>query len=206
MALLNEGDRQRIAAAIGALEQHTQAEVVVAVVGRSTHAWLPRAAFGFAAALSAGLAFLEGFPNFDGRLALFVELVVGFAVFAVSGLAPLERLLLSRVEARREVEERAFALFARHGIYRTRARTGVLLLVSELERHVVILGDEAIDGRLGPAGWQAHVDHLVHAIRRGEAARGILEVLDRLGGVLAELAPASQQNDDELPNAVIEEP
>jgi putative membrane protein len=206
MALLDDADRQRIEAAIGALEQRTQAEVVVAIVKRSTHAWLPRAVVAFAAALSAGLGFLEGLPNVDGRFSLFVELVVGFAVFALCGLPPVERLLVSRAEARREVEERAFALFARHGIYRTRAHTGVLLLVSELERHVVILGDRAIHGRLGQAGWQSHIDHLLLAIRRGEAARGILDVLERLAGVLAELAPAGEQNDDELPNAVIEEP
>jgi len=206
VALLDDADRKRIEAAIGALEERTQAEVVVAVVGRSTHAWLQRAVVAFAAALVAGLGFLEILPHLDARLALFVELAVGLAVFVLFGLLPLERLLVARSRVKSAVEERAFALFARRGLYRTRSHTGVLLLVSELERHVVILGDQAIDARLGQAGWQAHIDHLVLAIRNGEAARGILEVLDRLGGVLAELSPAEAQNDDELSNAVIQEP
>jgi putative membrane protein len=206
MALLDDADRKRIEAAIRALETRTQAEVVVAVVGRSTHAWLERAVVAGAAALVAGLAFLEALPHVDGRLALFVELGVGFAAFALLGLTPLERLLVSRARASREVEERAFALFARHGLYRTRSHAGVLLLVSERERRVVILGDQAIDARLGQAGWQAHIDQLVLAIRHGEAARGILDLLDRLGGVLAELCPAEAQNDDELSNTVIQEP
>jgi putative membrane protein len=206
MALLDDADRARIEAAIGALEKRTQAEVVVAVLGRSTHAWLERAVVASAAALVAGLAFLEALPHVDGRLALFVELGVGFAAFALFGLTPLERLLVSRARAGREVEERAFALFARRGLYRTRSHTGVLLLVSERERRVVILGDQAIDARLGQAGWQSHIDQLVLAIRQGEAARGILELLDQLGGVLAELSPPEAQNDDELSNAVIQEP
>lgn len=206
MALLDDTDRKRIEAAIAAVEQRTEAEVVVAVVGRSTHAWLERAVVGFGVALFAGLAFLELLPHVDARLALFVELVAGFGAFALFGLGPLERSLVARAATRRQVEERAFALFARHGLYRTRSHTGVLLLVSELERQVVILGDEAIHARLGQAGWQEHIDHLVAAIRRGEAARGILEVLEKLGGVLAELAPAGEQNDDELPNTVIQEP
>jgi putative membrane protein len=206
MPLLNEVDQSRIEAAIATLEQRTQAEVVVAVVGRSTHAWIQRAIVGFGVALFAGLAFLEVLPHLDPRLSLFVELVAGFAVFALFGLAPLERLLVAPPLARRQVEERAFALFARRGLYRTRSHTGVLLLISELERQVVILGDEAIHGRLGQAGWQEHVDHLVAAIRRGEATRGILEVLEKLGGVLAEIAPPEEQNDDELPNTVIQEP
>ena len=78
--------------------------------------------------------------------------------------------------------------------------------MSELERHAVILGDTAIHARLGQAGWQAHIDHVIAAIRKGEAARGILETLERLGTVLAEIAPAGERNDNELSNAVIEEP
>ncbi|HEV8551037.1 MAG TPA: TPM domain-containing protein, partial [Polyangiaceae bacterium] len=108
--------------------------------------------------------------------------------------------------AKRAVMDHAFELFARHGLYRTRDHTGVLLLISELERQVVILGDQAIHGRLGAEGWQAHVDHVILAIQRGRAAEGVLEVLERLGTLLAELAPPGEQNDDELPNAVIEEP
>lgn len=206
MALLSEPECKRIESAIAELEQRTAAEVVVAVVGRSTETVVERSLVAFAVALMAGLAWLQALPRFDARYSLCVELVVGFAAFALGGLRPVERLLVSRRAVRRQVEEHAFSLFARHGLNRTRAQTGVLLLISELERHVVILGDKAIDARLGQAGWQAHIEHLVAAIRRGEALTGILEVLERLGVVLAEVAPAGEQNDDELPNTVIQEP
>ncbi|HEX5099926.1 MAG TPA: TPM domain-containing protein [Polyangiaceae bacterium] len=206
MRLLTESECKRIESAIGELEKRTEAEVVVAVVRRSTQTTLERALVAFAVALVAGLAWLEALPRLDARYVLVVELAVGFAAFAFFGLRALERLLVSRSAARRQVEQHASALFARHGLYRTRSQTGVLLLVSELERQVVILGDKAIDARLGQTGWQAHIDHLVAAIRRGVAAQGILEVLERLGAVLAEVAPAEEQNDDELPNTVIQEP
>ena len=206
MALLSEADRKRIEGAIGELEQRTAAEVVVAVVGRSGAHVAERALAGFAVALAAGLAFFEAFPAFDPRYALLVELAAGFAGFALFGVPALERLLVSRAAARRAVEEHAFAVFARRGLYRTRSHTGVLLLVSELERHAVILGDEAIHGRLGVGGWQAHIDRVVAAIRRGDAARGIVETLEALGPELAALAPPGERNDDELPNAVIVEP
>jgi len=206
MRLLTESECKRIESAIGELEKRTEAEVVVAVVRRSTQTTLERALVAFAVALVAGLAWLEALPRLDARYVLVVELAVGFAAFAFFGLRALERLLVSRSAARRQVEQHASALFARHGLYRTRSQTGVLLLVSELERQVVILGDKAIDARLGQAGWQAHIDHLVAAIRRGVAAQGILEVLERLAAVLAEVAPAGEQNDDELPNTVIQEP
>jgi putative membrane protein len=206
MALLNASECQRIESAIAELEKRTEAEVVVAVVGRSTPTTLERALVAFTFALVAGLAWLEALPRLDARYALCVELASGLLAFALFGLRPLERWLVSRRAARGRVQEHAHALFARHGLYRTRSQTGVLLLVSELERQVVILGDKAIDGRLGQAGWQAHIDHLVAAIRRGQALTGILEVLERLGAVLAELSPAGEQNADELPNTVIQEP
>jgi putative membrane protein len=206
MSLLSKDECERIEAAIGELEKRTAAEIVVAVVGRSTHTLALRALLAFGAALASGFAFLELAPSFDARLSTFVELVVGFGSFALFGVGSLERLLVPREAARREVEAHAFALFARHGLYRTRSHTGVLLLVSELERHAVILGDSAIDARLGKQGWQAYIDHVVSAIRRGEPARGILEVLDKLGAALAEVAPPEALNDNELSNRVIQEP
>ncbi len=206
MALLEASECQRIESAIAELETRTHAEVVVAVVGRSTHTTVQRALLAFTFALVAGLAWLEALPRLDARYVLCVELAAGLAAFALLGVRPLERLLVSRAAARRQVEEHALELFARHGLYRTRSQAGVLLLVSELERQAVILGDKAIDARLGQAGWQAHLDHVLAAIRRGEAVQGILEVLGRLGAVLAEVAPAGEQNDDELPNTVIQEP
>jgi uncharacterized membrane protein len=45
----------------------------------------------------------------------------------------------------------------------------------------------------------------VAAIRPGRAAAGLVEVLGELTPVLAEIAPPEAQNDNELPNAVLEE-
>jgi putative membrane protein len=204
MKLFDEADKQRIEAAIAELETRSAAEVVVAVVPHSGRPWLGRAVASFALALMAGVCFIELSP-YDPLWSPFVELGVALVAFAVLGLRPLERRLVAPAVAKREVEEEAFALFARRGLYRTRARTGVLILLSELERRAVILGDEAIHARLGNEGWQAHIDRIVEAIHRGEAARGVVEVLAELTRVLAEIAPPSGANDDELSNRVVEE-
>jgi putative membrane protein len=205
MKLLDASQKQRIEAAIGELEQRTAAEVVVAVVPSSGRPWLTRSFVAFAVGLLAALLFLDFAPELDPRFGLCVELVVTFAVFALLGWRSLERLLIAPALARREVEEHAFALFTRRGLHRTRGRTGVLILLSELERRAVILGDEGIHARLGDEGWKSHVDRIVAAIRGGRAAAGLVEVLGELAAVLAEIAPPEAQNDNELPNAVLEE-
>lgn len=205
MRLFDTNDKQRIESAIAALETHTAAEVVVAVVPHSGRPWVTRAFVAFACGLVAAALVLDARPAGDPRLALVVELAVTFAVFALFGVAPLERLLIAPGLAAREVEEHAFAVFARRGLYRTSGHTGVLILLSELERRAVILGDEAIHTRLGERGWREHIDRIVTGIRAGRAADGVVEVLGRLTEVLAELAPPVGANENELPNAVLDE-
>jgi putative membrane protein len=205
MTLFDAAQKQRIEAAIAELEQHTRAEVVVAVVPHSTRPWVMRSLASFACGLVAALLFLDFAPALDPRLALCLELLVMLAAFALFGARPLERLLISPRAAGHEVEQHAFALFARRGLHRTRGHTGVLILLSELERRAVILGDAGIHAELGDHGWQGHVDRIVGAIRRGQAADGLVEVLGELARVLAEIAPAEAQNDNELPNTVVDE-
>jgi putative membrane protein len=204
--LLSSDEKQRIEAAIGALERRTAAEVVVAVVPHSGRPWLARATAAFGLGLAGAAAYLEWFRVPEPLWALVVEVGVVLASFALLGWQPLERLLVTPRVAARDVMERAFAIFTQRGLSRTKGHTGVLILLSELERRVVILGDEAIHARVGEQGWQAYIDRIVDAIKRGQAARGVEEVLRDLTPLLAEIAPPSDANDNELPDRVLDEP
>jgi putative membrane protein len=115
----------------------------------------------------------------------------------------LERLLISKRAAEQAVEVRAFAVFAGRGLHRTRERTGLLILLSELERRVVILGDSGIHAVVGEGGWRVHVDRIVQAIHDGRAGQGVLETLEVLEPVLAERAPRSADDTNELENRVV---
>jgi putative membrane protein len=79
----------------------------------------------------------------------------------------------------------------------------MLILVSELERRVVILGDRGIHERVGDAGWQEHVDHVIDAIHRGELARGLLDVIERLGATHAAANPVRGDDTNELPDELV---
>jgi putative membrane protein len=128
---------------------------------------------------------------------------VGVLLFVLFGRGAPARLLLPRAETGRAVERRAFELFAARGLHRTRDRTGMLILVSELERRVVILGDEGIHASVGDGGWREHVDHVIAAIQRGNPLDGLLEVIERLGAVHAERLPVRPDDANELPDDVI---
>jgi len=202
-SILSEADAREVEAAVARVESQSAAEVVVAVVPRSHDYWQGRVLLTVGWAVAGGLAFLRLEPWRDPALALLVELVVGAAVYAASGLAPLRRLLVSKAGVARAVSARAFQLFAERGLYATRGRTALLIFVSELERRVVLLGDHAIHSELGQTGWDAQVEILLRNIRAGEAKRGLLEVLEQLEPHLASVAPRAADDVNELPDAVL---
>jgi putative membrane protein len=203
MSLLSDADCTQIENAVRALEKKSATELVVAVVPKSADYWQARLVVAVAWALAAAHAMLQFRPDVAPFVAVLLQVPIGVATFVLFGRGALARLLIPRGAAGASAERRALALFAERGLTATRDRTGMLILVSELERRVVILGDRGIHERVGDAGWRAHVDHVVAAIHRGQAARGLLDVIERLGATHAELNPVRAGDTNELPDDVI---
>ena len=201
--MLSEADGRRIEEAVRALEKTSATELVVAVVPRSADYWRARLVVAVAWSLAAAHAMLQFRPDSAPYVAVLLQVPVGVATFVLFGRGALARLLIPKGAAAEAAERRALELFAAHGLTRTRDRTGMLILVSELEHRVVILGDRGIHERVGDAGWRDHVDHVIAAIRRGEPARGLLDVIERLGAAHAEQNPARKDDTNELPDEIV---
>jgi putative membrane protein len=203
MSLVNGDGIEKIEAAIARAEAETSTELVVAVVSRSGDYWQGPAAVAWLWTLAVACGLLYFFPTLDPFIVVVLQLPVPAALFWVIRRPRLLRLLISRAAAAENVERRAFSLFSERGLYETRDRSGMLILVSELEHRVVILGDRGIHEHVGAEGWRAHVDHILASIRRGDAAGGIVEVIERLGALHAERMPVRADDTNELANAVI---
>ena len=78
-----------------------------------------------------------------------------------------------------------------------------MILLSELEHRVVILGDSGIHALVGESGWREHVDRIVARIHEGRAAEGVLETIAVLEPLLAEHAPRRADDQNELANTVV---
>jgi len=202
-SLLSEADAREVEAAVARVESQSAAELVVAVVPRSHDYWQGRVLLSAAWALAAGFAFLHFAPWHEPALALALEVLVGLLTFWLSAATSLRRLLVPSRAAAQAVQARAFQLFSERGLHGTRARTALLIFVSELEHRVVLLGDHTIHERLGQAGWDEQVQLLVSSIRRGQCKAGLLEVIARLEPRLAEVAPREHDDVNELPDAVL---
>lgn len=202
MALLTAQDRQRIETSISAAERMTAAEIVVACIAHGDSYLDLRVLAAGLIALAGGAGLSLGLPWLDLHELLALQTLIAVAVFAVSGLAPVLRACVPGARKHSAVERAAQLAFLKHSVFATRERTGVLILLSELEHKVVILGDQGIHARVQDPGWQKHVESIVRAIGAGRAADGVCEVIDSLAKVLAEGAPIRADDTNELPNRV----
>jgi uncharacterized membrane protein len=100
--------------------------------------------------------------------------------------------------------EAAKILFFKLGLDKTKARNGVLILVSHLDHRFAVWGDEGVHARAGQALW----DKAKHALLKHFAERrypeGIEACVREVGLELAALFPKDGPDEDELPNEVTE--
>jgi uncharacterized membrane protein len=114
------------------------------------------------------------------------------------------RCFLRVPHAEAEVRRSARVLFHDHGLARTPARLGVLILVAGFERRVEIVADTGFDGRVDAGDWHGIVEAATRAMRGGDAARALLAALDRLEAVLQGRGYIGTPHDNGLPDAPLE--
>jgi putative membrane protein len=203
MSLISQAETAEIEKTIARIEGKTSKELVVAVVERSHDYAAPRALFAFGWTLAATLVVHYFFEQLSSWWLIPLEFPIGLAFYALLGIPALRRLTVPRGLAEQAVQARAFSVFAERGLHRTRDHTGLLILLSELEHGVVILGDSGIHELVGESGWRDHVERIVKRVREGKAAQGIIECLDALEPLLAQKAPRREGDANELENRVL---
>jgi uncharacterized membrane protein len=203
MALFSPQELARIESKVGEVEARTSAEVVIVTVPRSDDYAEVRIGFSVLLGFLVVALVHELWPLLAATWLLLALPVLVVAAWPLSGLPDMLRYLLPPARATRAVERAAELAFLEHAVFETRERNGVLLILSELERRVALLGDKALHARLQDAGFVALIEHLTAAIRDGRAADGTCEVIERLGKTLADMAPArAGDNPNELPDKV----
>jgi putative membrane protein len=201
--ILSRAERDALAELVAKVERHTAGELVTVVLKRSASyaAYRIGWAVGLALLLVASLHLV--WPSLPAMEVLGAEALFIAAIYGVLGCAPLLRLLVPRHVRQRSANELAKRLFLELGVTETRDRSGVLILLSELEHRVEILGDRGIHEHLGADAWGALVASLVSSIRSGRAAEGLHAVIENLGRELAAKFPPRADDTNELPNRVI---
>jgi putative membrane protein len=95
------------------------------------------------------------------------------------------RLFLRESRAELEVQQFARAQFLEREVFAAPGRTGILLLVSLLERRVVILPDKGLHARVSAADWNVVIERMAGALREGMPGAALLDGLAGISELLA---------------------
>ena len=106
-------------------------------------------------------------PQLGTNWILLVQMLGTALAWPLSGWPALLRLVISEGREQRAVERAAELAFLEHEVFATRDRNGVLILISELEHRVAVLGDRGLHQKLESKGFVELVEQLTRSIREG---------------------------------------
>lgn len=202
--MIDDGMRERLAAAIARTEQSTRAELVAAIARRadSYRSYAMMAAF--AGAIVAGLAAWLLLPWPGAAEIIIAELAAFIVVYALAAFTPLGTRLVPAARKRAMAERLSKLTFLDRGLASTEERCGVLFFVSLAEHYVEIIADRGIDQAVEPGAWQRIVDAFTVAVKRGEVEQGFLGAIEALGALLARHYPPQGDNPNRIPDRLVE--
>jgi putative membrane protein len=199
---------------IGKIERSTGIELVATVVGKcDSYPEIPWKAFALAVAINALAQLIQSVVQPDWTAVWSVQrapvFILGIgAIFALLSIfwPAFGRLFLDRVRAETEIDQYARAFFFERELFRTKARTGILLLVSLFERRVVIVPDSGIAGRLEQKAFQAVIQQMAPHLSRKDRFQALLRGLSALEAELLQtgFGPA-KKSDNEIPDELIQQ-
>jgi putative membrane protein len=203
-----------IDAAIARIEARTGVQVVTAIVGKAdAYTELPWIAFALGVSLAALVSVVVDWVRPDwitAHVALLTTVTIlaagGASALAAAFVPAYARLFLRPALRDLEVRHYAQSLFLRRELFKTRARSGVLILVCKFERKVEILPDVGLYGRVAGGDWDRVIAAMAPLLRDGRFADALHAGLALLGQVLAAKGFAGRDgSENELPDGPIEE-
>jgi putative membrane protein len=198
-----EAEQERIRQAVIAAESKTGGEIVPMIVTSSAR-YTEIELLGVISGLFVGMI-AEGVWS-DPWGSPFVNLwpVVGALLgFLLCRIPAAKRLLTPKNRVAQAVHTTCLAAFTEHGLHYTRAHTGILILVSLLERRVQVLADRGINQKVSPGTWDEVVRLLTAGLKSGQACDAFCQAIERCGALLAEHFPHQADDKDELPNRLV---
>lgn len=210
--ILSDSERNQLDLRIKEAEERTGAQIVLAVVNRcDNYPEIPWKAFAFSVSITGLLVLIwhltpvGWITNAMVALSIAVPLIAGALFLLLTILIPrFARLFLSDHRSEMETRQYAETLFCNRELFATEGRTGVLLLVSQFERQIVILPDKGLRKRLTAGVMDKIIEQMSHHLRQKEVRLAMETGLAELITALGDSASAGPVI-DELSNEIIEE-
>ena len=201
MSWLDEAGVKALEAAGAEIEKASAVEVVLAVRPRARH-WLVQHVL---VAIAAGLGVLAFTLWSDHVFALWVIMAMPvlagvIGLLLVEAVPPLYRFLAPPALRYEHVREAARTVFVDKRVHATRGRTGLLVYIALHERTVELLGDIAVEDKVGRKLLGEWARKLEAALPSGADATA--KVLAGFAGELATRLPRSADDTNEIADGV----
>jgi len=210
--VLSENDRRHLENRIAEAERLTKTQIVLATVKRSDiYAEIPWKAFALGASITGLLVFAIDLILFRWSnsatvlISIAVTLAVAASLVVMTILFPkVARLFLSDHRAEMETRQYAESLFLSKELFSTTGRKGILLLISQFEKKVVLLPDRGLDGHVSKDDLDGIIELMKSPLAKHQLRQAMEIALDEFIRIIKSL-PEEIPVRDELPNTIIEE-
>jgi len=200
---INESSKKAIENAIKEAEMNTDAEIVPVIVQSSSdYAEVTFSGSMLFMFIASFIYFLfSKFPNTYLLLTIqFFALLIGYWFFQVS--PEIKIFLTSKRKISEKVYQKAQQVFMENGLGRTEDNTGVLILISLMERKIQILADHYISDRVSEDFFDRIVQEILQEVKDDHLTEGMIKGIKQLGQELSRVSPAVKGK-NELSNKLI---
>ena len=204
MVFMNSHDKQRISAAIAAVERHTSGELVTVITRCSDdYRYIPYLWAALLALLVPGILSLD--PGLiPVKLHYLLQICVFLGAAALFNWLPLKIRLIPPSVKQLRAHRLAREQFFQQRLHSTPGRSGVLLFVSVAEHYVEIIADKGINDVVSEDAWQLTVEQFTADVKNNRVVDGFLAAIAACGQLLAAHVPATDEKSNELPDHLVE--
>jgi putative membrane protein len=131
---------------------------------------------------------------------LYQVILFGLAWAFSAHTSYVRRVFCSGERFERQAIEKAWLLFHDQGVSQTRGRTGIMVLVSQLEKKVVVAADSGVMRAVEADAWKAVTAKTQMTYDGEDLSATAAKAVQELGDFLTESLPVSEDDIDELSN------
>lgn len=202
MALLTVDQKRQVASAIAAVEEHTDAELVMVLARRADdYHYIPTLWAAVIALVTPAIISLTPFWLSHWEM-LLTQWIVFVALALILRIPPIMVRLIPKSVRYWRAANLARRQFMENNLHHTEGDTGVLIFVAEAEHYVEILADRGISQHISDERWQTIVNAFTAKVKAGRTLEGFLECIEVSGALLKQYAPATHDR-NELPDHLI---
>ena len=202
--MAEDGGAKNIQESVRVAESKTSAEFVVAIQPQSgNYRDIDLIAAATVTAAAMLFAFFGPVVVNSDFVPLNLLVVFGLVWLASSKVPHIRRWLTSEERRKGQVKREAGALFLQYGVSQTRGRTGIMILVSQLENRIEVMADSGILRVVENESWSQLMNEIQGGFNSKDLPATAVVTVEMLGDFLRDQLPVEPDDEDELTNVPV---